>query len=636
MTNRTILALAATLLVLGHPGAGEAQARPGGAAAEEVARTVEAIARMRAAFSPSFSPDGRHLAYISVQSGSPQVWVMPLDGGAAPVQLTHGEDPALAVHWSPAGDWLAYSLWPGGGNNSQIYVMRPDGSAARRLTAGGRENNLLHGWTDDGRRVRMASNEENPGGMDAWLVDPVSGAKTRVTSAGQSRITDVSPDGRHAVVSRGVRGDRNLVLVDVSSGRETPLTPHEGPAYFGWGEFSPDGRRIFVSTNGDRDLVAFGAIDLDGAGRPDPIRLLAARDDAEGESAVLSPDGRMAVLVWNAGGRSELEFLDTGTGRTRPGPVLPVDVLNSAETTFSRDGAMLAVSGSGATRPTDVYTVDVRTGEVTQRTQSAHDGVDLSRFVHPELVRYTANDGLALSGWLYRPAGASGRGPLVFVYHGGPDGQARPMMHDVTQALVARGISVFHPNVRGSTGFGKRFLNLDNGALRVNAIRDIEATTRALVGRGIADPERLGILGGSYGGYMVMAGITEYPEMFAAAVNLFGIVNFETFFAHTEPWMAAISRLEYGDPETQRDVLRRLSPIHRLDRVRTPLLIQHGANDTNVPVMETEQIVEHLRRRQVPVEYLLFPDEGHGWQKVPNRVRSTVGIVVFFDEWLNR
>ena len=210
-----------------------------------------------------------------------------------------------------------------------------------------------------------------------------------------------------------------------------------------------------------------------------------------------------------------------------------------------------------------------------------------------------------------------------------------PTLSTDVQALVARGISVFLPNVRGSTGFGKRFLNLDNGALRVNGVKDIKATTDALVARGVADPKRLGIMGGSYGGYMVMAGVTEYPDMFAAAADLYGVVNFETFFQHTQPWMAAISTVEYGDPATQADMLKALSPIHKLDRIKTPLIVLHGANDTNVPVIEAEQIVSQLKARGVPVEYVLFPDEGHGWRRLPNRIRSTVTLTDFFDRRLN-
>jgi dipeptidyl aminopeptidase/acylaminoacyl peptidase len=219
---------------------------------------------------------------------------------------------------------------------------------------------------------------------------------------------------------------------------------------------------------------------------------------------------------------------------------------------------------------------------------------------------------------------------VVLSFHGGPESKELPSFHADYQALLMEGIAVFAPNVRGSSGFGKRFVNLDNGELRFNAIKDIKSSVDYLVTKKIADPRRVGIMGGSYGGYMVMAGLTEYPDMFKAGADLYGVVNFETFFAHTEPWMAAISTVEYGDPKTQADLLRRLSPINKLDQVKAPTIVLHGANDTNVPVVEAEQVVNNLKQRGVPVEYILFPDEGHGFRKTPNRIRSTVEITRWF------
>ena len=599
----------------------------------DVARTVEAIAKIRSATSPSFSPDGKRIAYISNASGIPQVWVMAASGGEAR-QLTNLQDPVQSVSWSPTSDWLAYDVAPGGGLNVQLYVMKSDGSSVKRLTAGGQENNRLAGWSEDGRYVLAASNVKFPSGFDALLIDPATGATRPVVEGkGLNGILDVSKDGRWAVVTRLVsRGDNNLYLVDLKTRAETLLTPHEGTGSFGWGEFSPDGRRIYVTSNGGRDMLAFGLIELDRAGKPGPIRILAERSNAEAEGGILSRDGSRAALVWNVAGRSEVEWLDTKKGSLLAGPKLPFDLVGGAD--FSPDGRTLAFTGTGANRPTDIYTIDVPANAVAQRTRSAHDGVDLARLVRPTLVTYKAHDGVPLSGWLYRPAGASGPGPVVFNYHGGPEGQSRPGMSDITQALVAQGISVFAPNVRGSSGFGKTFVNLDNGAKRVDGVRDIKATTDHLISAGIADPKRLGIMGGSYGGYMVMAGVTEYPDMFAAGANLFGVVNFDTFFKNTQPWMAAISTVEYGNPATEADMLKSLSPIHKLDRIKTPLIVLHGANDTNVPLVEAEQIVSELKRRNIPVEYVLFPDEGHGWRKLPNRVRSTTEIVKFFDQRL--
>lgn len=601
-------------------------------AADDVGRTVEAIAKIRFASGASFSPDGSRFAYLSSESGIPQVWVMDVKTNAAR-QITDLSDPVQGVDWSPAGDLLAYDVAPGGGLNVQVYVMKPDGSDVKRLTGGGTDNNQLGGWTDDGKWLRLGSNAAYPEGFDALLVDPRTGER-RIVAEKKSLnlISDVSDDGKWAAVGRvATRDDNNVYLVDLAGGRELLATPHAGKAEYSWGEFSHDGRRLYLVANAGRDMMAFGYVALAG-GKPAPIRYLATRADAEAQDAVLSEDGRRAALLWNVAGRNELAFLDTASGKVMPGPKLPVDIVGGLE--FSPDGRTLALNGSAANRPGNIYLIDVASGKVTQATKSRHDGVDLATFVRPELVTYKAHDGLPLSGWLYRPAGFKAPGPVVFDYHGGPEGQARPSMNSTVQALVSRGIAVFAPNVRGSSGFGKRFMSLDNGARRVEGVRDIKATTDYLVARGVADPKRLGIMGGSYGGYMVMAGVTEFPSMFAAGANLFGVVNFETFFKHTQPWMAAISTVEYGNPATEAEMLKSLSPINKLDRITTPLIVLHGANDTNVPVIEAEQIVEQLRRRNVPVEYVLFADEGHGWRKLPNRVRSTTSIVRFFEQRL--
>jgi dipeptidyl aminopeptidase/acylaminoacyl peptidase len=221
----------------------------------------------------------------------------------------------------------------------------------------------------------------------------------------------------------------------------------------------------------------------------------------------------------------------------------------------------------------------------------------------------------------------------VLSFHGGPEAQERPSFNRTYEALLSRGIAVFAPNVRGSSGFGKTFVHLDDRELRFDGVRDIAACVDHIVQIGIADPKRIGITGASYGGYMTMAGITEFPERFAAAVCVCGIVNFRTFFQKTEPWMAAVSKSEYGDPDDG-DLLDRLSPIHRMDRVRTPTLVLHGANDTNCPVVEAEQMVDEIGRRGVPVELVLFPDEGHGFLKTANRVRAAVETVRWFERHL--
>jgi dipeptidyl aminopeptidase/acylaminoacyl peptidase len=604
----------------------------GSALATDVDALVERLARVGRASSPTFSPDGRNVALVSDLSGVPQVWIVPA-GGGWPRAVTAGNDPVESVTWSPAGDWLAISVAPGGGFNSQIYVVRPDGAGLRRLTDGGKENNRLGDWTDDGRFLTLSSNRRRAATMDAYLLDPVSGAMSLVAELeGVGGIEGVSRDGRRAVVNRlRSRGDNNLYLVDLPTRKETLLTPHDPPGLFS-GEISPDGASVYLTSNKDRDLAAFARIRVGKGGAPGPIEVIAERPDAELDGFSLSHGGNEATLVWNVAGRHEISFIDLPSGNVRPGPPLPAELVGAMR--YSRDDRLIAIVASGSAAPADVWLLDRGAKAFRQLTTSPHAGVDLAKLVKPELVRFRAQDGLELSGWLYRPPAVAGRAPYVLSFHGGPEGQERPSFRSDYQALLAQGIGVFAPNVRGSSGFGKRFVNLDNGELRFAGVRDIKASADSLVREGIADPARLGITGGSYGGYMTMAGVTEFPDLFAAGVDLFGIVNFATFFSHSEPWMAAISTKEYGDPATQADLLARLSPIHKLDRIKAALMVQHGANDTNVPVVEAEQIVQALKGRGVPVEYVLFPDEGHGWRKTANRVRSITAMVQFFRKHL--
>ena len=422
------------------------------------------------------------------------------------------------------------------------------------------------------------------------------------------------------------RGDSDMYLVDRRTPLETRLTPHDGQAQY-WEGRLRDGWML-CGTNAERERNAFARIPIDGSGRVD---ILAERDDAELEQIAYTDDRGRAALVWNVGGRSELEVMDLSTG-ARTGITVPAEGI--AGPTWSRDGRRLAFVASGpSVGPPDIWIVD-EIGRTPRRlTRSPHPGVDLSRLVVPRLEHFVAADGLQLSGWLYVPRTFVAPGPVVLSFHGGPEAQERPSFNRTYEALLSRGIAVFAPNVRGSSGFGKAFVHLDDREKRFDGVRDIAACVDHVVQIGVADPTRIGITGGSYGGYMTMAGITEFPERFAAAVCVCGIVNFRTFFQKTEPWMAAISKSEYGDPD-EGDLLDRLSPIHRMDRVRTPTLVLHGANDTNCPVVEAEQMVDEIGRRGVPVELVLFPDEGHGFLKTANRVRAAVETVRWFERHL--
>ncbi len=622
------------LLLLAVP-ALAAPPEPAEPSPDALAAAVERMARIGSSGSPSLSPDGKQVAFVSNRGGVPQVWIAATEGSGEPRRVGSFDDPVTGVEWSPDGAWLALSVAPGGGLNEQIYLVHPDGSGLKRITDGGEENNRLSGWS--GKLVRFSSSRKDPASLDAYVYDAATG-ETRFVAAnpGVGTLTDISRDGRRAVVSRvRSRGDDNLFLIDLATGKEELLTPHEPPGSFDGGKLAPDGRAVYLTANKDADNIYFARIPLGADGKPGAMEKLTSRDEAEVDDFDLQPAGAGAAVVFNVAGRSELAILDLATLRLTPVPDLPGEIVGGLG--YAEDGSRLAFTVAGAKRPTDVWVLGGTDASPRQVTFTPHEGVDLAALVAPELVRFPAHDGLELSGWLYRPAGGfpgGGAGPVVISFHGGPEGQERPSFRPDYQALLSRGIGVFAPNVRGSSGFGKRFVNLDNGPLRIESLKDIKACVDFLVGRGIADPKRIGIMGGSYGGYMTLAGITEYPDLFAAGADLYGMVNFATFFAHTQPWMAAISTKEYGDPVTQKDLLRQLSPLYKLDRVKAPLLVLHGANDTNVPLVEAQQVAAELKKRGVAVESVIFPDEGHGFRKIPNRVRSTVEIVRWFERYL--
>jgi dipeptidyl aminopeptidase/acylaminoacyl peptidase len=596
---------------------------------------IRRMAHIRGCWSPSLSPDASHVAFVSDRMGMPQVWTVDTQAGR-PQLVTNANDPAVCVSWSPAGELLAFMLAPGGGLNRQVYVARPDGTGLRRLTDGGSEHNRLGRWTRDGRAVAVTSNRGRASRLDAYLVDVASGEHHLIAEGRPVvELLDVSHDCRRGILRRvHYRGDEDLFLVELSTGEEMLLTPHDPPGSFPIARFTPDNRGIYLASNRDHEHAALAHIRLNPSGMPGFLKVVAAREEAELERFELAEDGSVIAVVWNAGGCSELSLFDVASGELLPGPPLMAEVADAVD--VSQDGSRVAIELCGATAPHDIWVWTRAEAPPVAVTGPRDDyGLDLNGMVRPEPLRFAAHDGLELSGWLYRPPHVFAPGPVVLNFHGGPEGQERPCFRPLYQALTAAGIAVFAPNVRGSSGFGKIFVNLDNGALRFNAIRDVEACVHAVIDAGIAQAGRIGIMGSSYGGYLTMAALTAFPEHFAVAANLYGMVNFETFFANTEPWMAEVSKRKYGDPDTQVDLLRALSPIHRLDRVRVPMMVLHGANDTNVPVVEAEQVVRSLKHQRVPVEYLLFPDEGHGFSRVCNRITVDTALVSWFVRYLN-
>ncbi|OJF13078.1 peptidase [Couchioplanes caeruleus subsp. caeruleus] len=540
------------------------------------------------------------MAYVSDRGGSPQVWVQPV-GSDLTFLVDTGPEPVASVHWSTGGGWLACVIAPGGAPRTEVWLVRPDGSVPHQVAGFGTDTAENVRWLPGRPLLAVTENLTT-----ALLVDAEHGTREVVAEGELVSLFDVSPDGRRALLRRGPRGGRHVVLRDLDSGIEEYVASGEQAC------FAPDGSVYARGDAGERPVL----LRVDGG----TAEVLAASDTAEVETFALTADGTRVAVLWNVdGGLSELTVL--GGGPTRIG--VPGTVVSGP--VWSADGGTLAFTCEAPGQPHGVWAWDGELHPVSAEEPSPGA-------VRPVLRRFPSHDGLEISGWLFTPPSTAGPHPVVLWLHGGPEAQERPGHAPLFQSLVARGIAVFAANVRGSSGFGRSFVHADNGPLRWAAIADVAACVAHLVATGVADPARVGCMGRSYGGYLTLAALTTYPELFAVGIDVCGMANFATFYEHTEPWIAAAAVSKYGDPVRDAELLRDLSPITRIGRLRAPLLVVHGENDSNVPVVEAEQVVAALAARGVEHRYLLFPGEGHELLHRSSRaeyLRETVG-------WLTR
>lgn len=598
------------------------------APAPDALSEVAAMARATASWSPALAPDARAIAYVSDRDGTPRVWMQQLADGAEHVVET---GPALVqqVRWSVDGAWLAVLAAPGGSPRTQVWLVRPDGRDLHRVAAADNEATFLGTWTHQPGVIALShsSTAHTPG--RAFLEDAETGARTPLTAGDQPVVLDLDRDNRWVLVRRGPRGARTVWTIDRKTGQERQLVPRGGIGSTDLARLSPDARTAYLRSNAGGEMFGLFAVDVH---EPDVARatqLVAERAEAEVEEIILTADGTHALLMWNFAGRSECQLLALATGACRD-LELPEPVAHDGS--FSRDGRWLTLTLEGPIEPRAIWLLDLERSEWRRITGSAGA---IANGTHPTLEFLRADDGLQITGWLYRAPAAQGRpGPTVIHLHGGPEAQERPSWNPLFQALARSGISVFAPNVRGSSGFGRSFMTADDRDKRWAAIADVISCARFVAERGIAEPHRLACAGRSYGGYLTLAMLAFRPELFVAGVDVCGMADLQTFYAHTEPFIAIAAYPKYGHPVRDAELLRSLSPIHRFDAVRAPLLVIHGENDSNVPVEEAEQVVAQARQRNIPVEYLLFADEGHEVARPENRERFVRTVVSWLLEQL--
>ena len=605
---------------------------------EVSAASLEQLVAAWGSWGATLSPDCRSVAFVSDRSGLPRLWVqdLPAPGAEPPAAalLELSEDPVVAVSWSADGGWLAAAVATGGGVRTQVWVVRPDGRGARLLAGGPAQHAELAPWTRSGHRVVVTI----PGAdLDephvAYLGDPATGDLARLAAGELISVLDLSVDETYVIVKDGPRGQQFCVVVDRVTDEDHPLLPYPGLGSTDRAIIrpSPDGNGLVAYLATDAALARRQpvAIPLGPAGWRGNSGVLTPREDAELEGLDADDAGHLLLLVWNtAGGGSEVMLLDTRTGAARTAPD-PGGVVSGA--LLSRDGSTAVMAVESPLRPRELRSLDTATLVWSRVT----DGPELpTGLVSPTCEFFHGRDGLPLTGWLYRPPGQFGPGPAMLSLHGGPEAQERPTFSPQHQALVAAGITVFAPNIRGSSGFGRAFVHLDDRHGRLDAFDDVLASREFLVGLGIADPDRIAVTGRSYGGYLTLATLAFSPGLFAAGVDICGMSDLHTFYRDTEPWIAAAAYSKYGHPESDRGLLEAISPLRAYANIEVPLLVVHGELDTNVPIGESLQIVAALRELGRPVEYLQLDGEGHEYRRADSRRRLITRIVDFLTEHL--
>ncbi|MFN2136325.1 MAG: S9 family peptidase [Candidatus Promineifilaceae bacterium] len=596
----------------------------------------------RWASNPTFSADGLSLAFLSDISGKFQVWQVDLstdeESFSWPQQLTFAADRVLYVDYSPIeGDnRLVYGHDLGGRENLQLAVLDTVSGEERQLTAGHESAMHLPGeWSAELDALLVAANRRDPAIFDLYRL-PVNGEPAQIIfehdQVGYLHNAIWSPDQKRVAFTRQAKSaEHDLLELTLADGSLRQLNPAGRPAEYGDIAYTKDGRFLYVLTDLDSDFMHIAKLEL---ATGDWEKLIAPNADVE--QFALSPDGRYIAFCTNRDGDSYLELVDMAAGVSRPAPepATRPGVIGyyGDHITFSADSMRLAFSYASATRTWDVYIwhLDLDDDALLRKTDSSHGGIPVSTFVAPSLIHYPTFDERQIPAYFFQPedAGKGERPAIVFV-HGGPESQFRPDFKFLIQYFVHNGYAVLAPNVRGSSGYGNAYMHLDNVEKRMDSVADLAYAARWLASQPGIDAGRLVVYGGSYGGFMVLSSLTTYPDLWAAGVNIVGISNFVTFLENTSAYRRAHRESEYGSLAKNRDFLQSISPLNQVDQIQAPLMVIHGANDPRVPLSEAQQLVDAVRAHGVPVEFLVFDDEGHGIIKLANKLVMYPAVIDF-------
>ncbi|MCZ6643974.1 MAG: S9 family peptidase [Gammaproteobacteria bacterium] len=582
----------------------------------------------------AFSPDSESLLISSDETGVRNVYRLPVAGGESE-QLTFSEDQTIsAVSWFPNDERFLYTFDAHGDEKNHVLVQEEDGTTAD-LTPGEDLKADFIGWNDDDVHFYLSSNERDSSFFDVYRYSASDYSRELVFENSGFAVVAVSRDGRWIALDKDPQSaNSNVYLVDLESDEKTPvlITAHEGTVNHNATSFSTDHAYLVYTTDEFGEFRQAWRYDLESREKSALVKA-----DWDVSYVSFSNTARYRAYGINADARTEVSLIDRSSGESVSLPELPPGDL--ANLRFSADDSKLALIVNSDVSPSDIFVVDLSDGVSHQLTSALNPAIDAAHLVPSSVIRYESFDRLQIPGILYRPqqASAENPAPAVVLVHGGPGGQSRIRYSPTIQHLVNHGYAVLAANNRGSSGYGKTFFHMDDRRHGEEDLQDIVYARKYLETLGWIDGDSIGIMGGSYGGYMVVAALAFEPDTFDVGIDIFGVTNWLRTLESVPPWWGAIRDwlyTELGDPVEDAERLRRISPLFHADNIKKPLLVVQGANDPRVLKVESDEIVATVQANEMPVEYLVFPDEGHGFTKRNNRIAASEAYLTFLDKYL--
>jgi len=595
--------------------------------------SIENLYMTRQVGGATWSPDGKTVAFISNLSGRNNLWLVPAEGGW-PTQLTISDQRQISPTWSPDGKWIAYASDYDGDEQWDIFLVSPKTGQVVNITHTREIAEMSPAWSPDARYVAYMVKPKTSSVFEIDVYDTLVRDVRHLTTGTPKDRLNASPiwsaDGKFIVYTQEqAKGtDSNVFLVDIATAQSTLLTPHEGERLHSANDISPDRKHVLITSNAGNGYDNVGLLDI----ATKKIRWV-TQDKWEISGESFSPDGKSLIYTANVDGNTDIYLHDLASGKARALP-LPKGLNQPAggPSPFTRDSSRLLYYHNGPTSPGDLWVYNLADGKSHQLTHSLVGGVRSQDMVEPYLVHYPSKDGKwTIPAFVYMPFNLprNGQHPAIVYVHGGPTAQTMNTFNRFIQYVANQGYIVIAPNYRGSTGYGKEFQQANLFDMGGGDLQDVLAAADWIKQTGYVDPKKLILMGGSYGGYMTMMGVTKAPDLWAAGVPIVPFVNWFTEIQNEDPVLQQSDLATMGDPEKNKALYEDRSPINFVDRIKAPLYLLAGGNDPRCPKSEAQQVVDAVKKRGGVAEYKVYENEGHGFARVENQIDAYKRVADF-------